>query len=513
MFDYTIPDKMIKFCETLRIPEGLKVGQKFSLIEWQKQWFKEVFKEREGKRVVKMAICSIGRKNAKTTTNALTLICMMTIKGLARANSNIYSGAASRDQAALIYDLMKKIIQFSPILKTKLKIIDSKKMIVNMSNGCTFQALAADANNSLGKSAYVYLHDETAASKEDSEFIEAMQSSQGAYDDALTIHISTIGSSNQYFFNQLIDQYKDNKDESVYCVYYHVPEGTKGLFDDPEVWKLANPSLTHFLSIDNMRAYANQAKQLSSKKAHFMNYFLNMRIDSDQSFIQASDWEILKEDWKYEEYYGKVGVAALDLSLGRYDLTSLTVVVKNDENDYKALQYTFSAKDSLEDNAARLKVPLQALAIDKDAHLYLTPGITHDWEVLTSWIIKILSNFDILNFGVDAYKFGEVQRHFDIQGYSVPVTKMRQGFISFTDYVSALENHIFNETIKHNGNFFLGYGLANCKVVEDAHKNKKLMKKSANNKIDPAISLCMAAYLIDTDLAAYDDEEISYAFI
>lgn len=513
MFDYSIANKMIKFCESLKIPSGRLVGQNFKLIDWQKEWFREVFKTREGKRVVKMGICSIGRKNAKTTTNALTLICMMTIKGLARANSEIYSGASSRDQASLIYELMKKIIQFSPLLQSKLKIVDSKKMIINLHNGVTFQALAADAGNALGKSAYVYLHDETAASKEDSEFIEAMQSSQGAYDDALTIHISTIGSSNQYYFNQLVDQYKDNKDESVYVVYYHVPEGTKGLFDDPLVWALANPSLNHFLSESNMRAYANQAKTLSSKKAHFMNYFLNMRIDSDKSFIQASDWQVLAEDWKYEDFYGLPAVAALDLSMGRYDLTSLTVVVKNGENDYKALQYTFSAKDSLEDNATRLKIPLQALAADENNHLILTPGITHDWEVLTSWIIKILSNFDVLTLGCDPYKINEVQRYMDEQNYSINLEKINQGFLTFTKCVSALENLIFNKHIHHNNNFFLGYGLSNCQVVEDAHKNVKLMKKSANNKIDPAISTAMCAYLVETELQSYDENSLSFAII
>jgi phage terminase large subunit-like protein len=513
MYDYTIADKIITFAESLKVPEGALVGQKIKLIDWQKDFIREVFKERNGKRVVKLGLLSIGRKNAKTTTIALILLALMTVKGLAKANSQLASGARSRDQASLIYNLMKKFILFSPELQTRLKIVDSKKLIINMTNGAEFTALSADASNSLGRSLYFYVHDETANLKEDSAFPESLMSSQGAYDDSLCIHISTIGASDIYYFNQMIEQYKSNEDESVHCVYYTAPEGHKGLFDDPKIWALANPSLGHFLSVESMRAYAEQAKNIPSKKAHFLNYMLNQKISSEQSFIQASDWKAIKQDFDYSDYYGLPAVAGIDLSLGRYDLTALVIVVKVGENDYKALSYTFSANDSLEDNATRLKVPLRALSMDKDAHLYLTPGITFDWEYMATQFIDILQNFDIVNIGVDTYKWGEVERYFDRQGYSAPIEKLRQGFISFNDYVAALENMIYDKKLSHNGNFFLGYSISNAIVVEDAASNRKLMKRSSNQKIDNAVALAMACYLAEKDLAVYDADAVSFAFI
>ena len=262
-----------------------------------------------------------------------------------------------------------------------------------------------------------------------------------------------------------------------------------------------------------MKAYANQALKISSKKASFLNYMMNQKISSEQSFIQASDWKAIKEDFDYSDYYGLPAVAGIDLSLGRYDLTALVIVVKVGENDYKALSYTFSAKDSLDDNATRLKVPLRALSMDKNAHLYLTPGITFDWSFMATQFIDILQNFDIINIGVDAYKWESLNRELEIQGYSAPIEKLRQGFISFNDYISSLENMIYEKKLAQNGNFFLGYSLSNAIVVEDAASNRKIMKRSTNQKIDNAVSLAMACYLAERDLATHDEDLVSFAII
>lgn len=513
MYEYDLANRVIKFAESLKVPEGALVGQNISLIPYQKQFIEEIFKTRNKRRVVKLGLMSLGRKNAKSTTIAIILLAMMTVKGLAKANSQIASGAKSRDQAALIFNLMKKLIHFSPELSERLKIIDSKKMIINTYNGCEYTALSSDASNALGRSLYFYVHDETANLKEDSTFPEACMSSQLAYDDSLAIHLSTIGASDTYYFNQMIEQYKSNEDESVHCIYYTAPENAKGIFTDPKIWALANPALGFFLSEDSMRTYAEQALKIPTKKAHFLNFMMNQKINAEQSFMQNADWRAIKQDFDYSDYYGLPAVVGIDLSLGAYDLTSLVIVVKVGLNDYKALPYTFSAKGALEANEGRLKAPLKAWSIDPNAHFILSPGKTFDWQFMAKEFIEILSNFDVVNIGVDTYKWNEIQREFDRLGYDAPIEKLRQGFISFDAYVSALENMVYDKKLAQNGNPLLGYGISNAVLVQDPAGNKKLIKRSENAKIDPAVALAMACYLAEKDLAAYDDETISYAFI
>jgi len=160
MYDYILANKVIKFAESLKVPEGALVGKNIKLIPYQKEFIREIFKTRNNKRVVKLGLMSLGRKNAKSTTIAIILLALMSVKGLAKPNAQIASGARSRDQSSLIFNLMKKLIQFSPELSGRLKIIDSKKLIINMYNGCEYTALSADASNSLGRSLYFYVHDE-----------------------------------------------------------------------------------------------------------------------------------------------------------------------------------------------------------------------------------------------------------------------------------------------------------------------------------------------------------------
>ncbi len=511
MYSYDMANKIIKFASNLKVPEGDKVGQPIKLIKWQKDFIKEVFKTEKGKRVVKMAICSLGRKNAKTTTSAIILLALMSIKGIAKPNSQIFSGAKDRNQAAIIYNLMKKIILFSPELTKRIKILDSKKMLINESNGVEFQALASDSGSALGKSAWVYLHDEGANMKEDARFYEAMTSSQGAHDDGLIINISTIGASDTYWFNQLVEKYQDNEDKSVYCIYYHVPIEEKDIYYNPKVWKKANPALGSFLSLSYMKEQAKQAKQIPSKEFYFRNFLLNQKISVDENFIQPQVWKDIYEDFKEEDLHGCNAVVGIDLSLGAYDLSSMNVIVKAKDGSLKTLAYFWSAKESIDENELRLKAPLKHWYAQ--GYLMLTPGKTHDWEIFGEQIIKILKNFNVLKIGVDAYRWNEIQRTFNNVGYSAEVEKLRQGFISFEEYVGALENLIYEKKVTHNNNPILGYCLSNAVVTRDHADNRKLVKRSGNAKIDGAVAFAMSAFLAETELKNDDSNIISFAIL
>ena len=216
---------------------------------------------------------------------------------------------------------------------------------------------------------------------------------------------------------------------------------------------------------------------------------------------------------EYSDFYGLPAVCGLDLAVGAYDLASMVVIVKVDDNEYKALSYTFSAKDSLADNEDRLKVPLQALAQDPRNHFYTTSGKTFCWNEMSTRIADILSNFNVVKMGVDPYKYEELNKHLEDKGFNVEVEKMKQTFPFFDAYIGSLENLIYDKKVTHNNNYFLGYCMSNAVLIEDAQGNRKIVKRSANQKIDNAVAFAQAAYLVETDLSVYDDNTVSYAFI
>ena len=102
---------VIEFVETLKLTGGATVGKPFILREWQKDFIYDVYGDLNinGTRKARTAILSMGRKNGKTELAAA--LCLAHLCGpLAAFNQQIYSAAADRYQAALIFRAMEAMI-------------------------------------------------------------------------------------------------------------------------------------------------------------------------------------------------------------------------------------------------------------------------------------------------------------------------------------------------------------------------------------------------------------------
>jgi phage terminase large subunit-like protein len=109
-------ERVIAFIEKYcRVPSGKLVGQPIKLDKFQKRFIKKIY---DNKVRTRLAILSMARKNGKTAL--IAGLCLAHIVGPeARLNSQLVSGAMSRDQAALVFDLMVKMINFSPELQAR----------------------------------------------------------------------------------------------------------------------------------------------------------------------------------------------------------------------------------------------------------------------------------------------------------------------------------------------------------------------------------------------------------
>src|SRR5690606_14215765 len=122
----TRAEKIIRFIEGYcRVPEGALVGQPMMLADFQKDFIRDAYDNPAGTR---RAILSIARKNGKTGLIAGLLLAHL-IGPEARQNSQIVSGAMSRDQAALVFNLASKMVMQSPRLVDMVRIVPSGKQI------------------------------------------------------------------------------------------------------------------------------------------------------------------------------------------------------------------------------------------------------------------------------------------------------------------------------------------------------------------------------------------------
>src|SRR5690606_12448457 len=100
----TRADKVIRFIERYCVtPEVADVGKPLVLADFQKQFIRDVYDNPNGTR---RAILSVARKNGKSGLIAGLLLAHL-VGPEAKQNSQLVSGAMSRDQAALVFNLAK----------------------------------------------------------------------------------------------------------------------------------------------------------------------------------------------------------------------------------------------------------------------------------------------------------------------------------------------------------------------------------------------------------------------
>ena len=202
----TRAERNIRWLEThCRIPEGRDVGKPVRLREWQKAELRKIYDNPDGTR---RAILSFGRKNGKTALAAFILLLHL-VGPESRQNSQLYSAAQSREQAAILFSLAAKTVRMSPTLSRPvgyIQIRDSTKQLECSERGTLYRALSADASTAYGLSPVLIVHDELGQVRgPKSELYEALETATGAQEDPLSIVISTQAPNDADLLSVLID--------------------------------------------------------------------------------------------------------------------------------------------------------------------------------------------------------------------------------------------------------------------------------------------------------------------
>ena len=205
------------------VPEGKLVGQPLVLQRWQKDFIHQIYDNPHGTR---RAILSVGRKNAKTTLSACLLLAHLCgPPAQSRPNSQLFSAAQSRDQAAIIFNLAAKMVRLNPALARIVTIQETAKNLICVELGTRYRALSADASTAYGLSPSFIVHDELGQVRGPrSPLYEALETATGAQESPLSIVISTQASTDADLLSVLIDDALAGHDpHTVVKVYTHRP--------------------------------------------------------------------------------------------------------------------------------------------------------------------------------------------------------------------------------------------------------------------------------------------------
>jgi phage terminase large subunit-like protein len=169
-------------------------------------------------------------------------------------------------------------------------------------------------------------------------------------------------------------------DEHGICaeVHRHAQQVRDGVVDDPQllpliyaapaeadwhdeaVWRLCNPALGSFRSLEEMQAAARQAKDVPGREAPFRRFYLNQwGTASAERWLPLAAWDACRIDSGSEinsTGLPRPTLLGLDLSTTT-DLSALAIVVPTEEGAYQVRMEFWCPADSIAERSRRDHVP------------------------------------------------------------------------------------------------------------------------------------------------------------
>lgn len=472
------------------MPDGKFVGKAVKLTPWQKDIIRGIYDS-----PTRTAIISVGRKNAKTTLSGMLLLLHL-VGPEARPNSELYSSALSRDQAAIIFRLASKMIRLSPVLNECVTVRDTVKQLHVPDLGTLYTALSADASTNFGLSPVFVVHDELGQVKgERHGLYEALETATAAQESPLSIIISTQAPTDGDLLSRLIDDAQEGHDPLIKLFLWTADKEADPFAD--ETIRQANPGFDYFQNADEIRRMAQEAKRMPSREAAYRNLILNQRVEASNPFVTQSIW--LANGGDVEGWSAVYG--GLDLS-ETSDLTAL-VLMSPCEGLYSVKPTFWLPSEGLEERSRKDRVPYDVWA--REGYLKTTPGKSIEYQFVAEYIADLFRSMDIRKIAFDRFNMRHLRPWLVKAGLSESFIDDRfvdfgQGYASMSPALRNLESLLLNEKLRHSNHPVLTMCAANAVVKMDEAGNRKLDKKRSRGRIDGMVSLAMAAAVASEDM-------------
>lgn len=480
--------------EHCRIPEGRLVGRPVKLTKHQKKWICRIYDS-----PTRVFILSMARKNAKTALSAFLLLLHL-CGPEAKPNSQLYSAAQSRDQAAILFALAAKVVRLSEDLSTYVGVRDTTKQLHCQELGTLYRALSADAATAYGLSPVFVVHDELGQVKGPrSELYEALETASAAQESPLSIIISTQAPTDADLLSLLIDDGLSGADPRI-----KVELCTAPLDLDPfseEAIRAANPHFDDFMNKEEVFRQASDAKRMPSAEAGFRNLILNQRVEARSPFVTRSVWQ--ENGAAPEEFaLGAEVYGGLDLS-SVSDLTALVLTSK--EDDGWGVRPTFwLPENGLVEKSRADRVPYDLWR--EQGFLQTTPGAAIQYEFIAQHLRTVFDRYTVRALAFDRYNMKFLKPWLIAAGFSeeelLLFVEFGQGFASMSPAIRELESLLLSRKLKHGSHPVLSMCAANATVVKDPAENRKFIKGKATGRIDGMVALAMSVGVMPQDVPA-----------
>ena len=485
-------------------------GKPFLLAPWQEEALSTIFGtvDEAGNRVIEMAYLEVPKKAGKSEMAAgLALFVLLTTN---TPGCQVYGAAAATRQALNVFRAACKMVDQSPILTKRLRVLRGTHRITKRSDPESFYAaVAADGDFGDGVNPAVVIADEVHRWKTRKQLDNWDVLSNGGITrrQTLTIAITTAGVQNESPLAWRLHEKTRKIEEGIVtdAKFYGRIYGAGKEDDpaDPATWIKANPSLKQnggFLDLEKIREKFI-SHEAEGDLTSFKRYYLNMWDQKESRAIDLVKWDASAGDWHAQgllprvpgekvrplapdllaRFQSRECWAGVDLSMTT-DLSAVALVFPCDDDGYDVLPFFWMPEEAVRLRERRDGMPYQRWA--EQGFLELSAGGVVDYRDIVARLEWTEDTFELREVCFDPWNSRQISVPLAEKGLSC--VEIRQGVATLSEPSKKLLELVAAGKLRHGGHPVLRWN-ASCLAAKENNDNlmfSKPERSKSSSRID-----------------------------
>ena len=448
-------------CRVTKDSVASPAGKLQSLRPWQRELLRYSLARREdGRFRHRTALVGMARKNGKSALAASMGLAGLTVGG---NGSEIYSCAADRDQARIVFGTAKRMIEMDQELSSMFTLY--RDAIEFKEKASVYRVLSAEAYTKEGLNpSPLVIFDEVHA-QPSWDLWNTLSLAGGARADSLLFGITTAGVKTQangqdslcyslYQYGQKIVK-EEVQDKSFFFAWWE-PTKPEGDHRDQSLWAEANPGLGDIVDLGDF-----ESAVLRTPEAEFRTKRINCFVSTSVAWLPTGSWEAI-EDKTRVPIPGEEVVLAFDGSFSN-DSTALVQWSLGGEKPHLSVVGLWEKPDDAEQgwHVPIAEVEQTIIATARD------------------------TRFDVREIVFDPARWNRTFMVLDEEG--LPVVAYPNSAERMVPATQKFYEGVVNQSFTHDGDERLARHIANC-VTKQSSRGVMVAKASSRRKVDAAVA-------------------------
>lgn len=491
-YDKKKADRAVTFIENLCHTKGKWAGTPFWLLPWQEQLIRDIFGivKPDGNRQFRTAFVEICKKVGKSELAAAIALYLLYADN--EPSAEVYGAAADRQHASIVFDVAKQMVEMSPALMKRSKLMGVTKRIVNYGNAGYYQVLSAEVGGKHGFSVSGLVFDEIHTQPNRQLYDVLTKGSSDVRQNPLHFIITTAGNDRHSIAYELHTKAVDilegrRVDPTFYPVVYGLKDDED--WEDEANWYKVNPSLGYTVDVERLRDAYREAKQNPADEITFKWLRCNMWVSSTVAWIPDAIYMRGNEPIDMASLEGRDCYAGLDLS-STGDITALVLIFppRDEDEKFVLLPYFWIPEETIPRRVKANSVPYDIW--EKQGYIMSTEGNVIHYDFIEKFIMDLSEKYHILEIAVDRWNATHVIQNLEDNGLTM--VPFGQGFASMSAPTKEFYRLLMEGKIIHGGHPVMRWMAGNVVVDTDPAGNIKVTKAKSKEKIDGIVAAIMA---------------------